>query len=82
MVDVRDLVAFDLKLQEERRGGTYNAANDGSPFALRGMRTASGIPDGPILRRDPQPSTPDARRWPFRLSGPEFWGVLAAVFSA
>ena len=26
MVDVRDLVAFYLKLLEEKRGGTYNAA--------------------------------------------------------
>ena len=26
MVDVRDLVAFDLKLLEEKRGVTWNAA--------------------------------------------------------
>jgi len=42
MVDVRDLVAFDLKLLEERRGGTYNAAGP------REALTMEGFPDQAI----------------------------------
>ena len=37
MVDVRDLVAFDLKLLEERRGGTYNAAGPREALTMQGF---------------------------------------------
>jgi hypothetical protein len=37
MVDVRDLVAFDLKLLEERRGGTYNAAGPREALTMEGF---------------------------------------------
>ncbi len=37
MVDVRDLVAFYLKLLEERRGGTYNAAGPREALTMEGF---------------------------------------------
>ena len=41
MVDVRDLVAFYLKLPEEKRGGTYNAAG---PRERQGDRRRTRVP--------------------------------------